>query len=172
VSVPDLVGKQVVLVPMRADDLDLLHRWLGEPTNAPYWYGPAPDRARLAERWPRPTFDDAYPQRGRAFRIEAGGKPLGAAIHGPVFGQPRNVLLELVLAPGEGPDIGEDAIRSLAQYVFTALLVRKAWAEVHPEDSRTLAAYRAAGFQEQGHRTAQGQVVLHLERPSPRKAKR
>lgn len=169
-SIPDLAGKRILLIPMRADDAELLAKWMGDPANRPHWLGREAKHGDVTRRWNSEFFDDAYPQRGRAFRIEERKDALGAVIHGPVFGSPRNANVELLLAPGVDSSLGEDALHALLDYVFGQLLVRKAWAEVAPEDARHLQAFLAAGFVEHGRTAQGGKLVLMRERPPARAA--
>lgn len=166
--IPELAGRRTVLIPMRGEDQDLLVKWLSAPENHEAWFGREVTRADVAKRWNREFFDDAYPQKGRAFRIDVDHKPVGAAVHGPVFGEPRNALVELLLAPGVGGDVGADAVRALTQYLFDGLLVRKAWAEVAPRDPRGLEAFAAAEYEPAGRTAEQGWVVLQRMRPAAR----
>lgn len=169
--IPELAGKRCVLIPMRVEDQELLTRLVNDPANRAAWFGREVTRNDITQRWNREYFDDAYPQKGRAFRIEVDKKPVGAAIHGVVFGEPRNVLLELLLAGDQPAEVGADAVRALTEYVFGQLLVRKAWAEVSPQDPRSLEAFAAADYQPTGRTADQGKVVLQRDRPSSKKPK-
>lgn len=164
--IPELAGKRCVLVPMRVEDQELLAKLLNDPANRAAWFGREVNRNDVTRKWDKEYFDDAYPQKGRAFRIEVDKKPVGAALHGVVFGDPRNVLLELLLAGDQPAEIGADAVRALTEYVFGQLLVRKAWAEVSPQDPRALEAFAAAEYQPAG-KTAEGdRVVMQRMRPA------
>lgn len=167
--IPELAGRRAVLVPMRGEDLELLARWVSEPANQAVWFGREATRAEVARRWDKEYFDDAYPQRGRAFRIDLEHKPIGAVIHGPVFGDPRNCLVELVLASAADAEVGADAVRALIQYLFDQLLVRKVWAEVAPQDTRALEAFAAAEYTSAGRTAEGGKVVLQRARPPARR---
>lgn len=166
--IPDLVGKRVVLTPMRVEEAELLAKWLSEPANQPHWFGRAADRGDIGKQWGSEYFDDAYPQRGRAFVVRLDRAPVGVALHGPVFGQPRMALVELVLAEAADAGIGSDAVRTLTQYLFDALLVRKAWAEVAPGDERAVTSFLGAEYEGAGRTAEEGRLVLQRERPATR----
>lgn len=167
--IPELAGRRAVLVPMRVEDQELLARWLNEPANQGLWLGHEASRGEVAKRWDKEYFDDAYPQKGRAFRIDIDKKPLGAVVHGPVFGDPRNCLVELLLTSAADAEVGADAVRALTQYLFDQLLVRKVWAEVAPEDARALEAFAVAEYTSAGRTAEGGKVVLQRARPPARR---
>lgn len=165
---PELSGREVTLVPMRLDEAGLLVRWVNE--NPEHWFGQMVGRVEVLRRWPPEVFDDAYPMKGRAFRIEVARQPVGAVVHGAVFGQPRNARLDLVLAGGAEARSGGDAVEALARYLFDALRVRVLWAELVPADARGLEAFTAAGFEPRAP-TPEGRVVLRRERSEPHQQK-
>lgn len=164
-SVPDLVGKKVVLVPMRLEEADLLVKWVNEPDQRGRWFGREASRAEVLERWPPVMFDDAYPQKGRAFRVDERRVPLGAVLYHALWGRPRNARLELVLAGGVGPEPGSDAVDALARYLFDALRAHDLWTEVPGDDSRDIAAFEGAGFQRAGATAEEGKAILRRVRP-------
>ncbi|HEV8361074.1 MAG TPA: hypothetical protein VGR28_11525 [Candidatus Thermoplasmatota archaeon] len=168
-AIPDLVGKDVLLVPMRQDDIHVLVAWLNAPGPRALAGGRDVARAEVMRRWPSEFFDDAYPQKGRAFRIERRGEVLGAAIYHPIFGAPRASRLELVPAPGITAEQASDALDALARYVFGEHHVREAWAELPEADELGLAAFRAAGFAARG-KTADGARAV-LRRAAPPRSK-
>lgn len=163
-SVPDLVGRRVLLQPMRLQDADLVVRWVNEPAQRRFWFGREASRSEVLARWPPVFFDDAYPQKGRIFRIDAGGAPVGAALYNPVWGLPRSARLELVLDAFVEADVGADALDALARYLPEALHVEDLWAEVHPDDARALAAFGRAGFEAHGRTADQGLAILRRSR--------
>lgn len=147
-AAPDLVGERVVLVPMWLEQADLLARWLGVP------------RPAVLARWPPVFFDDAFPQKGRAYAVEAHGAAVGAVLHHEVRGAPRAVRVELVRHAGLDAAMAADALRTLAGYVARALGVRALWAELAPTDAAGLEAFVAAGFRI----TAEDAARVRLER--------
>jgi hypothetical protein len=152
----DLVGKAVTLVPMRLDDVRWLAAWLGS------------GRTKVLARWPPVFFDDAYPRKGRAFRVDVAGEPRGAVVHGAFWGQPASVNVELI--PGAlGEAEAADAIDALCRFLFESLHARTVWSELAPGDAAALAAFEAAGFRRE-RSTSEGRLAM--QRGSPRPAAR
>lgn len=155
--IPDLFGKRVRLVPMRLDEADQVVQWANaDPAR---WFGRAATRAEVLERWPPVLFDDAYPQKGRLFRLEVEGKVMGGLLHGSIWGAPRQTNLELLLLPTGTAEVATDAIECLARWLFDDMRVRKVWAELPPGDERSGKAFQDAGFRQE-KTTADGHVVL------------
>lgn len=163
-SIPELVGRHTVLVPMRLEEAQLIAAWVSDPSQAAWWFGRKVGRAEVLQRWPPVFFDDAYPLKGRAFRVDEGHTPVGAAIHGAVEGKPRSVPVELVLAPRVSALVGSDALDALAPYLFDGIHAHRATAELHPGDERGLAAFRGAGYTRTG--PSRGRELLERLRPA------
>jgi RimJ/RimL family protein N-acetyltransferase len=164
-TISELAGKRVTLVPMRLEEADLVAKWVSEPSVQARWFGKAASRHEVLERWPPVFFDDAFPQKGRMFRIDEGGAPVGGVAHGVVFGAPRNVMVELLLTPSASAETGADAVRALGPYLFESLLVHKAWAEVPPDQVREVASFEQAGYARAGFTAEGGRAILQRERP-------
>jgi hypothetical protein len=162
--IPELSGKRVTLVPMRIGEAELMVRWAREQGMG------GASREEVLQRWPPVMFDDAYPMKGRVFRIDERGAPVGAVVQGEVWGEPRNCRIELVLGTDAAAEPGSDAIDTLSRFLFEVLRVPVLWAELPPGDARGLAAFAGAGFELRAP-TAEGKVVLRRERPQPKQQK-
>jgi hypothetical protein len=140
--IPDFVGRHCTLAPMRLDEAPTLAAWIEPrpPAEA------ATARAAVLKRWPSVYFDDAYPQKGRAFRIVAQGKAFGAAIHGAVEGAPRGCRIDLLLAPGTPREVATEAVKLLLRYVFETLHLQRVWADIPSGAAELQAAFEGAGF--------------------------
>jgi RimJ/RimL family protein N-acetyltransferase len=159
-----LQGERVVLRPIEREDLPRL-RDLVETVEvlalASSWHPIPPSLEHFESR-------SQAPQAGAApesvwFALEVRGD-VGGEDGGEVVGEcglhridhlGRACELGIRIgAPYWGRGYGQDAVRTIVDYAFRMLNMRKVSLEVFANDARALGAYRAAGFTEEGRRRA------------------
>ena len=122
--------------------------------------------SRASDEPPLPTPLSVVQQRYDERRVRSdGGTWLAVTVDGEVVGDcsvhtvdtyARTCHLGVALGrPHWGKGYGTDTVRTLVQYCFTHLNMRKVSLEVLADDPRAVGAYRRAGFVEEGRFVAQ-----------------
>jgi diamine N-acetyltransferase len=149
---PTLRGERVILRPIERDDLERLAE-LGRDLETAHRRNDSPPLPRpLAEHIGWHEAEASEPPTNAAwFAIEVGGVVIGdGGLHEIDHYHGR---AELGIGLGRdywGQGYGQDAVRTLLEYAFRQLNLRKVSLEVLADDARAVGAYRKAGFQEEG----------------------
>lgn len=154
-----LRGDTVRLREMREADYEPLAKWWNDPAVKvlqTLWIRPTPTAStiELMRGWNANAGNDA----GFAVELLDGGTLIGqAALHG--VDKNRCGTLGIVLGPPYwGGGHGTDALRVLMRYGFVEMGLHRIQLEVFAFNTRGIAAYRRAGFTEEGRRR---QAILH-----------
>lgn len=121
-------------------DLDWIVALSAEPDVAPFvlaWGRERHEQAMAAEGWSHLV-------------VERGGEPVGFAILAGLNGEHRSIELVRVVVAERGRGVGRAALRELLRHAFEDLGAARVWLDVMTENARARAAYRAAGFVEEG----------------------
>jgi RimJ/RimL family protein N-acetyltransferase len=151
-----LKGDRVVLRPIEREDRRRLRDLVETPevlALASSWY-PVPPSLEQYEAEPGSRSDPNAPSRVW-FVVEADGEVIGMCglHHVDHFSRVCEIGIRLG-QPFWGKGYGQDAVRTLVDYAFRMLNMRKVSLEVLAGDARAVGAYRAAGFAEEGRRRA------------------
>ena len=140
-SAPVLRGEQVVLRPVRDDDVALLRAILRDPSVARWWGAPR-DGVDVADDWL--AIDPETTQ----WTIEVDGQVAGS-LQASEEDDPdyRNAGLDLFLGPDfQGRGLGRDAIRTAARWLFDERGHHRLTIDPSAANARAIAAYQAVGF--------------------------
>jgi aminoglycoside 6'-N-acetyltransferase len=140
-SAPVLRGEQVVLRPVRDDDVALLRAILRDPSVARWWGAPR-EGIDVADDWL--AIDPETTQ----WTIEVDGQVAGS-LQASEEDDPdyRNAGLDLFLGPDfQGRGLGRDAIRTAARWLFDERGHHRLTIDPSAANARAIAAYRAVGF--------------------------
>jgi RimJ/RimL family protein N-acetyltransferase len=174
-----LQGKLVLLRAFHPDDLDRLTDFRNDLETEVLSGGDPPTptpRESMAELWER--------RRGHTgdatFVIEADGKVIGDAALFGANAVSRTVELGITIGDKDywGRGYGSEAVQLLVDYAFQSRNIRKVTLSVLGNNPRAIAAYRKAGFVEEGRRQLQewndGEyvdlVLMGVFRPEPEPA--
>lgn len=147
-----LEGKAVVLRPIQREDRERLYELVETievralSSNTP----PLPLSLEEIEardrRWLEEPHDDAA-----WFAIDVDGEAVGiCGLHAIEHFQQRAEVGIRIGKPYWGKGYGQDAVRTLVDYGFRHLNLRKISLRVLADDERAVGAYRRAGFVEEG----------------------
>ncbi|MFL5797859.1 MAG: GNAT family N-acetyltransferase [Actinomycetota bacterium] len=157
-----LRGERVVLRPIEREDLPRLRDLVETPqvqALATSWHPIPPSLAEYEADVGPPEHRNApgsvwFAVEGDAGE-ECGGELIGlCGLHGI---EHLSRVCELGIRIGQpywGKGFGQDAVRTLVDYAFRMLNMRKVSLDVLANDARAVGAYRAAGFREEGRRRA------------------
>ncbi|MFD9129571.1 GNAT family N-acetyltransferase [Kitasatospora sp. NPDC059571] len=150
-----LTGALVRLRELREEDLDRLVAWWNDPATAvrqvtgPAHPRPAAEVAAMFWTWSQ----NAGCNLGLSVVTRDEGELVG---HVTLYGaDPKDrcaTLAVLVGAPHQGRGLGTDAVRTLVDHGFTELGLHRIELTVNGDNAPALAAYRRAGFTEEGRR--------------------
>jgi RimJ/RimL family protein N-acetyltransferase len=148
-----LRGEKVILRAVERDDLERLWEFNND-VEVEVTGGGDPPYPQSLERL-RAEFDDKAAKGGRDgmhFGIEADGMLIGIC---SLFGEDTVAgVAELGIAIGDkaywGRGYGRDAIRTLLDYAFRLVNLRRVMLTVNGTNERAIRAYRACGFIEEG----------------------
>ena len=140
---PTLRGENVLLRPLRPDDLEAIVRIQSEP-EVERWWGP-PDEADL-----RRQADGSGEE--PAFAIDVGGETVGLIQYfeenEPDF---RHANIDLFLGEGaRGRGLGPDAIRTLARYLVGERGHHRLTIDPAADNAAAVRAYEKVGFRAVG----------------------
>ncbi|WP_374928895.1 GNAT family N-acetyltransferase [Kytococcus sedentarius] len=155
-----LAGERTRLRPATEEDLEVLARWWNEPEMKVLQ-----DRAVR----PRPVAADVEQFRtwsandgdgGVGFAIDdLGGTLIGHAVLHSVTQPARCGTFAIMLGPEhQGRGLGPDATAAMLRYGFAEMGLHRIQLGVYAYNDRALAAYRKAGFTEEGRRR---EAVFH-----------
>ena len=151
-----LKGERVVLRPIERADRHRLRDLVETPevlALASSWY-PVPPSLEEYEAGPE-SQPDAFAPSQVWFAVEALGEVIGMCGVHHVEHISRVCEVGIRLGrPFWGKGYGQDALRTLVDYAYRMLNMRKVTLEVLANDARAVGAYRAAGFREEGRRRA------------------
>lgn len=147
-----LVGQRTRLRPATAEDLELLGRWWNEPGMKVLQdrvVRPRPHQADVEAfaRWSANDADGAV-----GFAIEdLGGTLVGHAVLHSAAMPERSATFAIMLADEhQGRGLGPDATNVLLRYGFAEMGLHRIGLSVYAYNDRAIAAYRRAGFVEEG----------------------
>ncbi|MEW1911596.1 GNAT family protein [Kitasatospora sp. NPDC085895] len=152
---PPLTGRLVRLRELREEDLDRLVTWWNDPATAvrrvtgPVRPRPGAEIAAMFRSWSQNTGCNV----GLTVVTLDGDETVG---HVTLYGaDPKDrcaTLAVIVGAPHQGRGLGTDAVRTLLDHGFAELGLHRAELTVLGDNLPALAAYRKAGFTEEGRR--------------------
>jgi len=148
-----LEGRHVRLRAIEREDLPLLHELFDDDLELLARSEDAPPRpVSLAEREQR--FDELLEEQDRRvmrFVIELGDELVGECQLHFIDHYRRSCQLGIVLGREYwAKGLGQDAVRTLVDFAFRDLGMRKVGLEVLADDERAVGAYRKVGFVEEG----------------------
>jgi RimJ/RimL family protein N-acetyltransferase/SAM-dependent methyltransferase len=110
-----------------------------------------PDVEPFVLPWTRARHEQALADPGRSHLVvERDGVPVGFAILAGLDGEHRSIEVVRVVVAERGRGLGRSALRELLRHAFDDLGAERVWLDVMPQNARARAAYRAAGFVEEG----------------------
>ncbi|MBN2238900.1 MAG: GNAT family N-acetyltransferase [Dehalococcoidales bacterium] len=148
-----LIGNNVLLRPVRRNDLDLFVKWMNDPDVTRYLPVYLPVTEMAEEKWFEKIAlnekqDTAF------FMIETvgDGKTVGSMELGDINNKDRSGMFGISI--GEkgcwGKGIGAEAARLIIDYGFTQLNLHRIWSIVSSSNERSLRLHRKVGFTEEG----------------------
>lgn len=146
-----LRAERVYLRPLEPDDADLVHRWY-EDERVRLLMGDPP--ISLARR--RQRYADSVGEADGVFRflicLLADDSPVGRT---DIFDlDPRNGSAAFGITIGNpedwGQGLGTDALSAITDFAFGELRLERLWLDTDAENLRAQAAYRKAGFVQEG----------------------
>ncbi|WP_194922272.1 GNAT family N-acetyltransferase [Catenulispora rubra] len=150
-----LTGRLVGLRVLRESDLDALVAWKSDPqtlarqTSGPFVAKPAAEVAATFRTWCANIGSDV----GLAVVELASGELIGqVALFGATVKDRCATLAVMIGAPHQGRGLGTDAVRTIVDYGFTELGLHRIELSVNGDNPAAMAAYRKAGFTEEGRR--------------------
>ena len=146
-----LRGERIMLAPLRDDDSRTLFTWINERDDvllsAPYKPVHGADHA---------SWFDAVRNRDDVvifgIRTLDGDRLIGSCqLHG-IDQRARSAELQIRIGEGDQRErgYGSEALALLLHHGFEDLNLRRIWLRVFASNERALAAYRSAGFEEEG----------------------
>jgi len=148
-----LKGTKIVLRPMRPNEIELFYKWATNSDNALFWYGeksgdPIPTMKGFLKDWKQHYFDGSAPEKGRSFVIMLGRRRIGQINYNKIIKKDNSVELDIIIAQERdtGKGYGSDAIKTLMQYLFGEMGVKKCWIAPDAKNLRAIRAYEKCGF--------------------------
>jgi aminoglycoside 6'-N-acetyltransferase len=140
---PSLIGRQVVLRPIEAEDREVLRRILAEPDVARWW---APRGAEVA-------VDGLYEAEGDLVCVIVVGGVTAGAISFYEENEPdyRHAAIDVFLSTDfQGRGFGPDAVATLARHLFDERGHHRLTIDPAVSNERAIRAYRKVGFRPVG----------------------
>jgi RimJ/RimL family protein N-acetyltransferase len=157
IDLDPLMGRLVRLRALRTDDLPELCGWWQDQrvtvfqSTGPSRPRPAEGIAEMLRSWSR----NDGPDSGLSVTAAATGELLGhAALYGTSVKDRSATLAILIGPPHQDRGYGTDAVRVLVRYGFAELGLHRIELSVIGYNARAIAAYRRAGFVEEGRQRA------------------
>jgi RimJ/RimL family protein N-acetyltransferase len=145
-----LRGEKVNLRPMTLEEVPVFYKWA---IQSPFWYGkpygdPTPTYEEFVKDWGRHYFEGSEPEKGRAFAIIVGNKVIGEINYNEINRKDNSVELDILIYEDveKGKGYGPDALKTLANYLFSEMKVRLCCIEPVTKNRRAIRAYEKAGF--------------------------
>lgn len=147
-----LQGERVVLRPIQSWDRERLYELVEtiEVRAMSYNHPPLPLSLEEVEARDRRWVEE-QPKDSAWFAIDADAEPIGiCGLHQIEHYHQRAEVGIRIGAPYRGKGFGQDAVRTLVDYGFRHLNLRKISLRCLADDERAVGAYRKAGFVEEG----------------------
>lgn len=145
-------GERVYLRPLEPDDAEVIHRWF-EDTRVQTLMGDPP--VSLAAR--RHRYEESVRSHGvDVFRFVicqlADDVPIGRTDLFEIDRQNGSCAFGITIGEPElwGQGYGTDAVNALVDFAFGQLRLERVWLDTDEDNARAQAAYRKAGFVEEG----------------------
>ncbi|MCI4667531.1 MAG: GNAT family N-acetyltransferase [Bacteroidia bacterium] len=149
----ELRGEKIVLRPMTLKGRYQFYRWATKSDAAPYWYGElygddVPSYVVFKHEFPDYYFDGSSIQKGRAFVIYKGDEKIGQINYNEIEERDHSVELDILIASQkyQNKGLGTDAIKTLLNYLFNKMAIRRCRIEVISKNPRAEKAFQKAGF--------------------------
>lgn len=142
---------RVRLRSVRRDDLPALWALFGDDLEVQSLVSDRPPTPRSFERLAGQYEDELRHEPRPAFVVEADGAVVGRCELHSVDQYSRRCEVGIALGrEHRGKGYGQEAVRALVDYAFRHLNMNRVWLQVLAHDARAVAAYRRAGFVEEG----------------------
>lgn len=145
--------QNVVLRPMRPEDVPAVVRWRTDPVAARFcgWDHPENAPARLEGRY-LPAVMDPEGADAWHFIVEMEGGPVGVASYDHLDLHHRSCRVDILLGDRAawGRGVGPRALQRLLNLLFEACGLHRVWLVVNAENQRAIRCFRRVGFREEG----------------------
>lgn len=152
---------------MRLEEVPIFYKWA---IRSPFWYGgpygdPIPTYEEFIKDWKSYYFDGSQLEKGRCFVIIVGNMPIGEVNYNEINRKDNSVELDILIAKEEekGKGYGPDALRTLAEYLFSEMNVQLCWIEHVIKNVRAIRASEKAGFKITNRFVHKGIECTHME---------
>ncbi len=145
-------GDEVVLRPMKPEEVDLIHEWANNPDVMPFWYGKKKTFDQIKEDWKPHYFSDEDSYSGRCFAIEVDKKPIGMISHNKIDRDNKSTDIDIVIGKKEhwGKGYGTDALSVFISFLFETFNLNRIWLAAYVYNRRAIKAYQKVGFKKEG----------------------
>jgi RimJ/RimL family protein N-acetyltransferase len=147
-----LRGQRVYLRPLEPSDADVVHGWY-EDTRVQTLMGDPPMSSAARRR----RYEDAVKGDGaEVFRfvicLLEDDRPIGRTDLFEIDRQNGSCAFGITIGPPQlwGQGLGTDAVNALVDFAFGQLRMERVWLDTDDHNARAQAAYRKAGFTEEG----------------------
>ncbi len=169
---PIIKGKRVVIRPMTTDEIPLFYKWGTVSDATPYWYGrlsgdkKIPTYKAFVEDWEPCYFDTSKPEGGQCFMVLAEGRPIGQINYNKISKKDRSTELDILIAKKRdmSKGYGSDALKTLMNYLFKNMNIRRCWIKPIVKNPRAIKAYEKAGFKVKKTVKEKGLDHVYMER--------
>lgn len=148
-----LIGKRIVLRPIRTEEFFLFYKWATQSKATPFWYGEPcgtriPSLQDFMQEWQPFYFDGSQPEKGRSFVIIADGQRIGQINYNEINRVNNSVNIDILIAEDiqQGKGYGSDALQTLATYLYEHMQVSICDLIVLSTNERAIHTYQKLGF--------------------------
>lgn len=142
---------RVRLRSVRREDLPALWALFGDDLELQSLVSDRPPTPRSFERLAGQYEDELRHEPRPAFVVEVGGTVVGRCELHSLDHYSRRCEVGIALGrEHRGQGYGNEAVQALVEYAFRHLNMNRVWLQVLAHDARAVAAYRRAGFVEEG----------------------
>lgn len=149
-------GEQVVLEPITEKDKQGFFYIATKSDGAKLWYDNKRREKRTAKAffadWHAGYFNIRKPFLGQCFWICVGNEQVGVVAYNTIDACNKKTEVDIIIGDKKymGKGYGPDALHTLCSYIFSHLDVNKIWIEARANNLRAIAAYKKAGFKQEG----------------------
>lgn len=163
-----LKGNIVMLEPMAKQEIPQFYYWA---IRSPFWYGKYSDEKEIPtydqfrKDWQDFYFDGSAPEKGRSFVIVTGERAVGQINYNKIDRNDQSVDLDIIIyqEKDRGKGYGPDALRTLCNYLFSEMGVKKCELATAVNNERAIESYKKAGFKAVGPTFSKGVEFLKME---------
>lgn len=149
---------KISLTPMEIADKETFYQWATRSFGGCFWYGHlyntrVPSRREFFADWKDYYFRQSEPMLGRCFKIIVDDRAIGQVNYNAISPATKTTELDILIASEKDMNkgYGRAALKSLMQYLFDQLQVKKCEVNALVDNPRAITAYQYAGFRPVQH---------------------